>query len=292
VHGTRLHLFSREDIVVHGKLLAEQLIGSQTPGVNKSFLTLEARGDIIIEPSAFGPAVISANANTVGAGDIDLLSQQGAISCTDLTSKITANASAGGSNGGTVKLRAFGDVTYGCTIQATGNAASGKGGATLIQSFRQDVLGNGTVTATGNVNGTNTLTSCTGPTDGGTFNPAKVINPPAPNCVDAPLVGVKFTGVIPPCTPGCACISSFKPETGLANTVVTIKGDGLKTITEVDFSTDCDPLVPPDFLGTNLTLVGGDLQVTVPVGLVAGTSYHLIGVGATGSFCTTDLFTP
>ena len=210
------------------------------------------------------------------------------VSCT-AADVIKANALGGGSSGAPVSLLGFLTVTANCTVQARGNMISGKGGPILVQSFNQNVIANGNFNATpgGVGSGSINLTACTTVASaGGTFNPAAVTTTLV--CVPAPTQGVKFVGPIPACTPGCLCISSFTPSTGAVGTVVTVRGDGLSSATQFRFSADCDPASGVS-AGAG-TQSGNNRLVTVPAGLLAGL-YHIIGIGATGSFCTANLFT-
>jgi hypothetical protein len=260
---------------------ADSVKGDKSLG-DKQEITIEARGTI----SLTNGALVTANTGGSGktAGKIEMLSTEGGLTC-DAASVVDASSDFGGN----IKMRSFENLTYNCTIRAQGNGSSGMGGTIFLQSFNAGVAGTGTVLATGKTNGTITLKAATTTnTAGATFNPAPLTFPGMPEA--APTSGVKFNAPIPPCVGGCICITKFTPSNGLVagGTLVTINGSGLTGTTEVRFSTSCDPLsgtagtiVPPK---TDTTL-----KVTSPA-LPAG-SYHIIGIGPTGSFCTIDLFT-
>ncbi len=293
--GAEVHIVSQDFIkIIGGQVLANLNIGELPPGTEHR-IVMEARDDIILEN-----ATVQANAGSTDkkGGNIIMLSLEGEISM-DVATSVQANATAGGSDGGTISVRSFGDLTYKGTTEARGNNVSGVGGTILFQSFDADVKdGTSTTRATGNTPGSITLRACANPiTNGGTFDPAKTEQPG--NCDPVPTSGVNFGGpgkqftgsTIPPCT-GCFCLDSIKVQnnTTVAGNDLTIKGKDLKGVEKVEFNSTCALASGCEVLKASfISQTDTQIKLDLPACAAPGDHVILSSSGGPSSSCSNDL---
>ena len=167
---------------------------------------------------------------------------------------ISANALGNGGKGGAVDVEASANVAFGTAwIQAKGAPGGGApaGGKIFGRAWNGTVLGaapgkldaGGGNPPNGNVELMGCGTAAAG--DGVAYpnTPATVVPYPATIDADAcggapslPL-GANTYVVLPTCLCGCFCLSGFSVDQG----VLTIHGQGLTGVSEVDFTSNCDP---------------------------------------------------
>jgi hypothetical protein len=288
--GGMVYMFSHEELLISGA--SAQVESNINIPENAPFqvglVAGKARGNITVTDHA----IVQTNGAPPNAGFIDLVSTEGSatFSVGAIVQALPLNfagLTSANNIAGKINVRANLNVTYkdaGTLIQATGQKGSGTGGVINLQSFAGDVVGSAgaTIDATGAAgNGTVTFTApAPGPTGGGNVTPAAVKVQAAGTAPDT----------IARCVGACGCIVSIQK----VNSTVKVTGDSLDAITKYFYKTNCDPTGCPNATCIQATVAPGGTPTSVTLNIPAGTpaNSHVIGVSDTGTFCTTQTFSP
>ena len=277
--------------------------GGSGGSTGTGWIDLFARGDITIKGDI--PATLfdvhangKSGTNDVG-GIVTVKSTEGKV--TTSGKAISANALGSGGKGGVVIVEASANVDFGTAqIQARGATTGGApaGGTISARSFNAKVLGlaGGSVTPHLDASGDGaarpgsiTLQGCgTLPGTDGVDYPVAESKPPFTNpgnaCGGAPSFLPNQPYVqLPNCLCGCFCMSSFFVSSdGLT---ITILGQGLTGVKEVDFNTNCDP---GGIVVTSFTKTDSAITLAFPAG-ASGKHIILFNAAAGSSSCSAAL---
>lgn len=289
----------------NGEVHADTGMSGGTEGIG--WVSIYARGDITIVGDTAAPYSVHVNQTLSNGhgGLLEVKSTEGMVTMSGLA--LQASDATTGGQGGKITVQAKADVDMsGGKIEAKGSTAGGggqQGGQVSVRSF-------GTAPSSGSIVTTATsIIDVTGRTPANgivTLSACGTIGFPPGSVVPAGVVPTKATGVcggnpevptyvkLPVCVCACVCATGFRPTTaplGPTLPLLTINGTGLKQVTGVVFSLNCEPTEPGALPGVvQLPKSDTSLKIEVPAGLLTGTPYRVILLGPTGSCCSADFF--
>jgi hypothetical protein len=294
---------------------------AQSGGIEgRGWIDIFARGPITISGDTAAPFAVHADQFlTNGRGGlITIKSITDAITMTGLAVQGSDTASGGrGSRGDPftspipgIVIEAKLDVSMlGAEVEARGANTGGspRGGVVSIRSFSGSILANASslIDVTGRVpaDGAVFLTACTNiQFPPGQVTPATVsVTKSTGTCTGSPLLPLEVVSgdgksyvKLPLCVCGCACTTGFTPgSVSVANQTqdqaVNIKGTGLKGVSAVWFSPDCNINSAGAIQAVIVGKTDSQIKVTAPN---IQAPVHVILVTPAGTCCSADLLIP